>query len=192
MTSNSGRYARRAWLVTSGMLGLAVLMAGCRHRPAAPAAAASAPAPAPAAPPPAPAPVETSKGGIRIKQVGNGTQITSDENLLFDSGKATLKPGGQAFLDKLARALREKRLANVLVEGHTDNVGSAQLNDELSERRALAVRQALIDRNVAASRISARGLGMAKPIADNGTPEGRAANRRTEIFVIGESISSLD
>lgn len=192
MTSNSGRYARRAWLVTSGMLGLAVLMAGCRHRPAAPAAAASAPAPAPAAPPPAPAPVETSKGGIRIKQVGNGTQITGDENLLFDSGKATLKPGGQAFLDKLARALREKRLANVLVEGHTDNVGSAQLNDELSERRALAVRQALIDRNVAASRISARGLGMAKPIADNGTPEGRAANRRTEIFVIGESISSLD
>lgn len=190
MTSNSDRHARRAWLIASGALGLAVLTAGCRHRPAAPAAAASAPAPA--VPPQAPAPVETSKGGIRIRQVGNGTQITSDENLLFDSGKATLKPGGQAFLDKLARALREKRLANVLVEGHTDNVGSAQLNDELSERRALAVRQALIDRNIAASRISARGLGMAKPIADNGTAEGRAANRRTEIFVIGESISSLD
>lgn len=186
MTSTSGRPARRAWLVASGTLGLVVLMAGCRHRPAAPATAASAPAPAPAAP------VETSKGGIRIKQVGNGTQITSDENLLFDSGKASIKPGGQAFLDKLARALREKRQANVLVEGHTDNVGSAQLNDDLSERRALAVRQALIDRNIAASRISARGLGMAKPIADNGTPEGRAANRRTEIFIVGESISSLD
>lgn len=133
-----------------------------------------------------------SLNGIRIKQIGNGTQITGDESLLFDTGKATIKPAGLQFLDKLAKALRDKPQANVLVEGHTDNVGAAALNDSLSERRALAVRQALIDRNVAASRISARGLGMNKPLADNGTPEGRAANRRTEIFVIGESITSLD
>jgi outer membrane protein OmpA-like peptidoglycan-associated protein len=139
-----------------------------------------------------PVPEPKSQNGIRIKQINNGTQITGDESLLFDSGKATIKPGGLLFLDKLARALRDKPQANVLVEGHTDNVGSAQLNDSLSERRALAVRQALIDRNIAASRMSARGLGMSKPIADNGTPEGRATNRRTEIFVIGESISSLD
>lgn len=139
------------------------------------------------------APAEAkSQNGVRIKQIGNGTQITGDESLLFDTGKATVKTGGLQFLDKLAKALRDKPQANVLVEGHTDNVGTAAYNDSLSERRALAVRQALIERNVAASRISARGLGMGKPLADNGTPEGRAANRRTEIFVIGESISSLD
>lgn len=172
---------RRAWLTWLGVGSLSVLaLPGCgRNRRSATLE-------------PAPPPEPKSQNGIRIKQINNGTQITGDESLLFDSGKATIKPGGLLFLDKLARALRDKPQANVLVEGHTDNVGSAQLNDSLSERRALAVRQALIDRNIAASRMSARGLGMSKPIADNGTPEGRATNRRTEIFVIGESISSLD
>lgn len=171
--------ARRAWLTWLGAGGVGVLvLPGCGSK----RRAANA----------EPAPEPKSQNGIRIKQINNGTQITGDESLLFDTGKATVKPGGLLFLDKLARALRDKPQANVLVEGHTDNVGSAPLNDSLSERRALAVRQALIDRNIAASRMSARGLGMSKPIADNGTPEGRATNRRTEIFVIGESISSLD
>jgi outer membrane protein OmpA-like peptidoglycan-associated protein len=170
---------RRAWLTWLGAGGVgALVLPGCGSK----RRAANA----------EPVPEPKSQNGIRIKQINNGTQITGDESLLFDSGKATIKPGGLLFLDKLARALRDKPQANVLVEGHTDNVGSAQLNDSLSERRALAVRQALIDRNIAASRMSARGLGMSKPIADNGTPEGRATNRRTEIFVIGESISSLD
>lgn len=170
---------RRAWLIWLGVGSLsALLLPGCgRNRRAATLE---------------PAPEPKSQNGVRLKQIDNGTQITGDESLLFDTGKATIKPGGLLFLDKLARVLRDKPLANVLVEGHTDNVGSAQLSDGLSERRALAVRQALIDRNIAASRMSARGLGMNKPIADNGTPEGRATNRRTEIFVIGESISSLD
>ncbi|BDI03123.1 OmpA family protein [Sphaerotilus microaerophilus] len=170
---------RRAWLTWLGAGGVgALVLPGCGSK----RRAANA----------EPVPEPKSQNGIRIKQINNGTQITGDESLLFDTGKATIKPGGLLFLDKLARALRDKPQANVLVEGHTDNVGSAQLNDSLSERRALAVRQALIDRNIAASRMSARGLGMSKPIADNGTPEGRATNRRTEIFVIGESISSLD
>jgi outer membrane protein OmpA-like peptidoglycan-associated protein len=185
MRSIQAEPARRAWLTWLGAgCAAALLLPGCgRNRRAATLE------PAPPAPPPS---ADSFSNGVRIRQIGNGTQITGDESLLFDTGKATIKPGGLLFLDKLARALREKPLANVLVEGHTDNVGTAAYNDGLSERRALAVRQALIDRNIAASRMSARGLGMSKPVADNGTPEGRAANRRTEIFIIGESIKSLD
>lgn len=132
------------------------------------------------------------RDGVRIRQLDNGTQITGDESLLFDTGKAVIRPQGQVFLKKLARALRGKPQATVQIEGHTDNVGSAALNQVLSEKRALAVRQALIDNGVPASRIAARGLGLTQPVEDNDTPEGRASNRRTEIFVSSDTIDSLD
>lgn len=135
---------------------------------------------------------ETVHHGVRIKQIANGTQITSDEALLFESGKTGVRPEGQVFIGRLANVLRDKPKATVLVEGHTDNTGGATLNQSLSERRALAVRQGLIERGVPASRISARGLGPSQPVAANDTPEGRAGNRRTEIFVIGDSIDKLE
>jgi outer membrane protein OmpA-like peptidoglycan-associated protein len=156
-----------------GVMATAVFGIGCRHRPAA-----------------EPAPVTSA--GVRIRQISNGTQITGDEQLLFESGKSNVKPQGQDFLNRLSKALRDKPKATVLVEGHTDNVGAATMNQTLSEKRALSVRQGLIDRGVPASRVSARGLGMAQPVGDNTTAEGRASNRRTEIFVIGDSIETLD
>ncbi|MFM2055525.1 MAG: hypothetical protein RL456_3562 [Pseudomonadota bacterium] len=159
-------WSRRGWC--AGVMALGLAGAGCRH-----------PAPAPGS-------------GVRIRQMANGTQITGEENLLFETGKAAVKPEGQVFLNRLARALRDRPLANVMVEGHTDSTGSAAMNQTLSERRAMAVRQALVERGVPAARISVRGLGPTQPVGDNATPEGRAANRRTEIFVIGDSIDSLD
>jgi outer membrane protein OmpA-like peptidoglycan-associated protein len=157
-------------LLTLGAVAFAAMAVGCRHRPSG----------------------DVTSGGVRIRQLPNGTQITGDESLLFETGKAVVKPEGQVFLNKLARVLRDKPQATVLVEGHTDSVGSAPMNQGLSEKRALSVRQALIDRGVPASRISARGLGMTQPVGDNSTPEGRASNRRTEIFVSGDTIDSLD
>ena len=71
----------------------------------------------------------------------------------------------------------------MLIEGFTDSTGSAEFNQGLSERRALAVRSALVDAGVSPQRISTEGYGMARPVADNSTPEGRQRNRRVEIVI---------
>ena len=78
-----------------------------------------------------------------------------------------------------------------MIEGHTDNVGSATLNQQLSTRRADAVKDALVKQGVPIARIKTQGFGLTKPIADNGTPEGRQANRRTDIIVLGETEANI-
>jgi outer membrane protein OmpA-like peptidoglycan-associated protein len=76
------------------------------------------------------------------------------------------------------------------IEGHTDNTGTAQVNQSLSEQRANAVRDYLLSQGLDSATLSAGGLGMNSPIADNGTPEGRQKNRRVEIIVSGEVIGT--
>lgn len=131
------------------------------------------------------------KKAVRLSQTPRGAMISSDDRILFDTGKSVIKPDGGIFLDRVVVILKEKTKANVIVEGHTDNVGGAQANLLLSQARALAVKQGFLDRGLKDTRIQTQGFGMTNPVADNSTAEGRQSNRRTEIIVLGESMDKL-
>jgi outer membrane protein OmpA-like peptidoglycan-associated protein len=118
-----------------------------------------------------------------IKEEARGTVITLNGAVLFVTGEAKLLPIAQERLRQVARALKETPHGALVVEGHTDSVGSPAANEELSLRRAGAVREFLVSEGVDADRIRAVGLGQSRPIADNRSPEGRANNRRVEIVV---------
>jgi outer membrane protein OmpA-like peptidoglycan-associated protein len=104
-------------------------------------------------------------------------------DVLFSTGKTDLLPGAQTTIEKLASFLAEYPDKTVLVEGHTDNVGSDAYNQDLSERRALSVKNALMQAGVDGSRIDTMGLGESQPITDNSTSAGRLKNRRVEIVI---------
>lgn len=99
----------------------------------------------------------------------------------FDTGKATIKPDSNKTLDEVAAALKSAPALKLEVGGHTDNVGTADANRKLSEDRAKSVVAALAARGVAAARLTAKGYGQDKPVADNRTEDGRAKNRRVEL-----------
>jgi OOP family OmpA-OmpF porin len=99
----------------------------------------------------------------------------------FDTGKSTIKPDSAKTLDDAAAVLKAASTLQILVGGHTDNVGTPEANQKLSEDRAKAVMAALVQRGIAASRLTAQGFGQTQPIADNRTEEGRAKNRRVEL-----------
>jgi len=129
-----------------------------------------APPPPPAAPPPPPPPPPAGKPLVTL----HGPQ--------FDFNKATLKPAGKKMVDEAVAVMKGKPDMRVSVEGHTDAIGSEAYNQKLSERRANAVRDYMVARGVDAARISTRGFGKTKPVADNKTEAGRAENRRVEII----------
>jgi outer membrane protein OmpA-like peptidoglycan-associated protein len=99
----------------------------------------------------------------------------------FETGKADIKPESQKIIDQIVQMLKDNPTLNISIEGHTDNVGTPQSNQTLSENRARAVMNAIIAKGIDKSRLSSRGWGQTKPIADNKTEEGRAKNRRVEI-----------
>jgi OmpA-OmpF porin, OOP family len=99
----------------------------------------------------------------------------------FDSNKFDLKADGQAAVKEIAAMLKSDSSLKLSVEGHTDNVGDAKANKSLSENRAKAVVQAVVAQGITASRLSAAGFGMEKPVADNRSEEGRGKNRRVEL-----------
>ncbi len=104
--------------------------------------------------------------------------------ILFDTGKSSIKAESTSVMVDIIQILNEYPNAKFTVEGHTDSVGSESLNQKLSESRANSVRDFLIDKGIAADRLSAIGYGEAKPIATNNTRAGRAQNRRVEINLI--------
>jgi outer membrane protein OmpA-like peptidoglycan-associated protein len=118
-----------------------------------------------------------------VKQEPRGMVITLSGSVLFASNKDALLPAAQERLGQVADALKTQDDHKIVVEGHTDSQGSAASNQGLSERRAQSVVTFLISRGVPAEQIRAQGLGLTRPIADNGSPEGRANNRRVEIIV---------
>jgi outer membrane protein OmpA-like peptidoglycan-associated protein len=128
---------------------------------------------------------------VKVTQTQRGVQISSDERVLFDTGRSDIKPDGMVFAERVATILKTKTQADVVIEGHTDNVGSAALNQQLSTRRADAVKDALVKQGVPIARIKTQGFGLTKPVADNATPEGRQANRRTDIIVLGETEAKI-
>jgi outer membrane protein OmpA-like peptidoglycan-associated protein len=116
-------------------------------------------------------------------QLTNRGLVLTLGDVLFDTGRAGLKAGGLRAVDRLATFLADYPERTVLVEGFTDATGSDATNQALSERRADAVRQALLERGVADARIRTRGYGEAYPVATNDTAAGRQENRRVEVVI---------
>jgi outer membrane protein OmpA-like peptidoglycan-associated protein len=117
-----------------------------------------------------------------VKDDDRGMVITLSGEVLFPTGKWDLKAGAMAKLDQIAEALRGKD-APMVVYGFTDNVGSRDNNMDLSQKRANSVRDYLCGRGIPQDLITAQGKGPDQPVSDNGSVEGRAANRRVEIVV---------
>lgn len=122
-----------------------------------------------------------------------GTVITLSGAVLFTSNQASLLPIAREKLDQVAEALKQQAVEQaIVVEGYTDSQGSDKVNEELSLRRAQAVRDYLVTRGVPADRIQAAGRGEANPIADNTSAEGRANNRRVEIVLKALTVKAPD
>ena len=126
--------------------------------------------------------LEAQLRDMEAQQTERGLLVTLGD-VLFAFNKAELSAQAAPRLDKLASFLKQFPDRKLLIEGYTDSVGSDSYNQDLSERRAQSVRDALVQRGVDTSRITARGYGKAHPVADNASPEGRAMNRRVEIVI---------
>jgi outer membrane protein OmpA-like peptidoglycan-associated protein len=119
-----------------------------------------------------------------VKQETRGMVITLSGSVLFASAKSDVLPDAMAKLDSVAKALSQQDPdSKIVVQGYTDSQGGASYNQELSQRRAESVRGYLTSHGLASDRVTAQGFGVASPIADNASPEGRANNRRVEIVV---------
>lgn len=134
--------------------------------------------------------LEDELSQLKAKKTDRGLVLTLGD-VLFDTGKSTLKSGAMANLDRLAQFLKDSPDRSVTIEGHTDSVGSDDYNMELSQRRAEAVRMALAERGVPSDRLNALGKGKAFPIAGNETAAGRQQNRRVEIVISNPEKSAV-
>jgi len=143
-------------------------IAGCDGVPA-PVVAQAPAAPQPAAPVSAP----------------TVQRVVLNADTFFDFDKTDIKTEGRQVLDQVAAQTRQLNLETLIATGHTDATGPAAYNQNLSERRANAVKAYLVNQGVPADRIYAEGRGATQPIASNATREGRAQNRRVELEVIG-------
>jgi outer membrane protein OmpA-like peptidoglycan-associated protein len=126
--------------------------------------------------------VQAELDALKATPTERGMVLTLGD-VLFDTGRAELKPGATRNLDQLAQFLAEHPERRVQVDGFTDSVGTDVYNQELSQLRADAVRAALIGRGVDASRIGTQGYGKGYPVASNGDPGGRQLNRRVEVVI---------
>lgn len=133
--------------------------------------------------------LEKQLADLNAKKTDRGMVLTLGD-VLFDTGKATLKPGAQSTIDRLAAFLKNSQDSTVVIEGHTDSVGSDDYNMGLSQRRAEAVKNALMERNISGDRVAAVGKGKSEPIASNDNAGGRQQNRRVEIVIQNSNQSS--
>lgn len=127
--------------------------------------------------------LEDDLDNATVERVGEGIQVTFESGILFGFDKADLTPAAQQNIRELAETLRKYPDTNVLIEGHTDDKGSDEYNQGLSERRAQAVARYAIAQGVSASRIQTKGYGEAQPVAGNTSEADRAQNRRVEVAI---------
>lgn len=120
---------------------------------------------------------------LRPTRGAHGMQMTLDD-IAFAPGKAALRPEAKSNLDKVVAFVDSKPAKPIRIEGHTDSRGSVEANKRLSERRAEAVRDALVAAGVDPARITVAGLGESQPVASNATEEGRARNRRVDVILV--------
>lgn len=119
--------------------------------------------------------------GVQVRRVGDKIELIMPGNITFATGKSEIRQDFYPVLNSVAEILAEFKKTRVKVSGHTDNTGSADLNQRLSEERANSVKNYLVNNDVSSGRINAAGYSYRYPIASNATPEGRQANRRVEI-----------
>jgi outer membrane protein OmpA-like peptidoglycan-associated protein len=121
---------------------------------------------------------------MKAKQTDRGIVLTLGD-VLFDTGRAELNPGAASKMDQLAQFLAQHPDRRAEIDGFTDSVGSDAYNQELSQRRANAVKAALVTRGVDPTRINTQGYGKAYPVASNTDSGGRQLNRRVEVVIGG-------
>jgi outer membrane protein OmpA-like peptidoglycan-associated protein len=131
------------------------------------------------------APDSTYNKNIPLQPIEANASIVL-KNIFFDFSKYDLKPESQVELDRVVQLMQDNPTVKIQIEGHTDNVGTAADNMKLSTNRAKAVVNYLVSKNISITRLTAKGFGATKPIADNKTEEGRAQNRRTELKVVSK------
>jgi len=127
--------------------------------------------------------LEQNIKGAKVERVGEGIQVTFDSGLLYDFASDVVKSDAKANLRELASSLEHYPNSDVLIVGHTDQVGSETYNQGLSERRAMSAARYLVSQGVSGSRIETRGMGETEPVESNETDAGRAANRRVEVAI---------
>lgn len=121
--------------------------------------------------------------GATVTEVNNGLKLTLPGNSAFKSGKAMLNPEIKTVLDPIAESLMAYPRLNAIIKGHTDNTGTEELNQKLSEDRAVEVSKYLVDKGIDSSRIGIIGVGSSEPVDDNDNEEGKMANRRVDITI---------
>src|SRR5262245_38622963 len=126
---------------------------------------------------------------LKAQQTDRGMVLTVGD-VLFAPGKADIGAGAQRSIDKLAEFLKAYPKRNVLIEGHTDNLGDEAFNVKLSQQRADAVRDLLVARGISPQRIQTKGYGPKFPVVDNDSAAGRQQNRRVEVLVLSEGVSA--
>jgi outer membrane protein OmpA-like peptidoglycan-associated protein len=120
---------------------------------------------------------------IELIKVKIGKKVVLN-NILFETGKSILTAASNVELDRLLNIMKENAQIKIEISGHTDKTGSEPLNFKLSEARAKAVVDYLVQKGIDRSRMEFRGYGSLQPVADNTTPKGRAKNRRVEFKIL--------
>lgn len=128
--------------------------------------------------------LEQEIDGATVEQLDEGIAIKFDSGLLFGFDSATLSPTAQSNLQKLANSLETYDNTNVHIIGHTDDVGAAEYNERLSERRAQSAVDYLVNLGITQERLIVRGMGEEDPLVENETEEDRAMNRRIEVVIV--------
>lgn len=154
---------------------ISALLLGCASSPSTPTAVAATPTRAERA--------VAALSALGFAPQSDGWYLTLPAPLVFDFDSDAVSDRGRTDVTRVARELTALEVDRVFVYGHTDAVGATQYNQALSQRRAEAVARVLIDGGLAATHITAKGLGTSVSIANNNTAEGRAKNRRVVIVV---------
>lgn len=127
--------------------------------------------------------LEKDLEGAEVERIGEGIKITFDSGILFGFDSSTLTDTSKDNVSELAETLKKYEDTEIVIEGHTDDRGTEEYNQKLSERRAESVSSLLTTMGVAGSRVTQVGYGESQPIADNATEEGRRLNRRVEVAI---------
>nr|WP_229826504.1 OmpA family protein [Sphingobacterium griseoflavum] len=128
--------------------------------------------------------IENTVAGAEVIKADEGIIVKFDEGILFDFNSSTLKSAAKTNIGNLVSTLNKEPDTEILVIGHTDNVGSLSANQKVSESRAAAVKAYAVSQGLSGARIKTQGKNYSEPLASNDTDAGRAENRRVEIVIV--------
>lgn len=136
--------------------------------------------------------IERTVDGAEVVKAGEGIIVKFDSGILFGFDQTALRPEAQTNIKNLVNSLNSNPDTDILVVGHTDNKGTEQYNQGLSERRANAVKTYAVSQGLASGRVKTEGKSFSEPIGDNSTEAGRAQNRRVEIVIVANDKMKAD